>query len=397
MARKPDTAPQDTSLLVVEDEQDQLIALVEALQQHGYKVTGIDGGQKAIDILDSGEPGIDLMLLNYIMPGMDGYQTLEKLREMGIIDMLPIIMTGKQDETQALVRCIEIGADDYMRKPIDPILLQLRIQAALARYDIEATQRMHLHKVEEEKQLADDLLSVVIPIGVALSAEKDFDRLLELMLLETKRLCNADAGTLYLRTEDDLLNFMVVLNDTLGIQMGGTNSEGDIPFPPLRLYEEGTHAPNHRNVATHVALTGESFNIADAYSETDDFDFSGTIAFDQKSHYHSKSFLTVPIKNADSRTIGVLQLINARHKKTGEIVAFEPDLKQITESLAALAAVALESYVREQGLRKQIEDLKIEIDQVKRQQQVSEITQSGEFKSLKARAQAIRDAAKSED
>jgi GAF domain-containing protein len=238
---------------------------------------------------------------------------------------------------------------------------------------------------------------VVIPIGVALSAEKDFNRLLEMILLEAKRLCNADAGTLYLRTQDDLLKFVVMHNDTLDVHMGGTSPVMDIPFPPLRLFEEDTHTPNHKNVATHVALIGQTFNIADAYSEIDEFDFSGTMAFDQKSNYHSTSFLTVPLKNASGRVIGVLQLINAMHEDTGEVIAFETGLKQIIESLAALASVALEAYLREAALRKQIEALKIEIDEVKRQKEVSQVTQTERFKSLKARAKAIREAAKREE
>lgn len=397
MPRKPDAQPEDISVLLVEDEDSQRRQLQKMLRKQGFDVTSVNGGQKAIDLLEAGEPPFDLLILNYIMPGMDGYQTLQRLKELEIIDLLPIIMTGKQDEIEALVRCIEIGADDYVRKPIDPMQLRIRIQAALARYEIEETGRTRLRKVEKERQLATDLLNVVIPIGVALSAERDFNRLLEMILLEAKRLCNSDAGTLYLRTDDDQLKFVVIHNDTLEMRMGGTSKVLEIPFPPLRMYDEGTKAPNHKNVATHVALTGNSFNIADAYSETDELDFSGTMLFDQKSSYHSTSFLTVPLKNAKGRVIGILQLINAKDREMGEIIPFEPGLQQITESLAALASVALEAYLREANLRRQIEELRIEIDQVKRQQQVAEVTQTDHFKSIKARAKAIREAAEREE
>lgn len=391
MPRKPDARPEDISLLIVEDNPDQLAELTTALKERKYNVTGVDTGQAAIDLLLS-DQRFDLLILNYVMPGMDGYQVLEKLKELEIIDILPIIMSGSMSETEALVRCLQIGADDYIRKPIDITLLQIRIQAALVRYEIEETGRNLLHKIEKEKQLTDDLLSAVIPIGVALSAEKDFNRLLEKILLEARRLCNADAGTLYLRTDDDLLKFVVLYNDTLNVHMGGTSPQLELPFPPLRMYEDGTGAPNHRNVATHVALTGQTFNIADVYSEADEFDFSGTLAFDRSSSYHSKSFLTVPLVNIQNRVIGVLQMINAKDLTTGEVVAFEPGLKQITESLAALAAVALEAYLREASLRRQIEQLKIEIDEVKRQQAVQGVTQTAHFKSLKEQAQALREA-----
>src|SRR5512138_2755739 len=128
MPRKPDARPEDISLLIVEDDEGLRAEIIEALQQRRYGVTGVNSGQKAVDLLADGSHRFDLMILNYVMPGLDGYQTLEKLKEMGIVDILPIIMTGAQSETEALVRCIQIGADDYVRKPIDPTLLQIRIQ-----------------------------------------------------------------------------------------------------------------------------------------------------------------------------------------------------------------------------------------------------------------------------
>jgi DNA-binding response OmpR family regulator len=397
MPRRPDAHPEDISVLLVEDNDDERQQLVEALSAQGFTVAGVDDGRKAVDLLTQSTVPFDLLLLNYVTPGVGGYQTLERLKELGIIDLLPIIVTGRQDEVEALVRCIEIGADDYIRKPIDPTLLRLRIQAALARYQIEETGRTYLRQVQREKQLADDLLNVVIPIGVALSAEKDFSRLLEMILLEAKRLCNADGGTLYLRTSDDQLKFVVIHNDTLEMRMGGTNAMDEIPFPPLWMYEEGTRHPNHRNVATHVALTGETLNLADVYSELDEFDFSGTMAFDQASNYHSTSFLTTPLQHADGRVIGVLQLINAMDPESGEVIPFASTFQQLIESLAALAAVALVAYQREAGLREQIEALQIEIDEVKRQREVSEVAQTEHFRTLKEKARSIRQAAERED
>jgi GAF domain-containing protein len=150
-------------------------------------------------------------------------------------------------------------------------------------------------------------------------------------------------------------------------------------------------------VATHVALTGETLNLADVYSEADEFDFSGTMAFDQKSNYHSTSFLTTPLKSVDGQVIGVLQLINAKDPDNEEIITFASNLQQLIESLASLAAVALVAYQREAGLREQIEALKIEIDEVKRQQEVTEVTQTEYFKALKERAKSIREAAGREE
>jgi len=180
----------------------------------------------------------------------------------------------------------------------------------------------------------------LIETGISLSAERDHNLLMEKILLEAKGICNAEGGTLYLMVEEHQhLKFTTVHNDVLGIAMGGTTGQ-DITFPPLNLYDPETGDANHRNVATHVALTGDAVNIEDAYMAAD-FDFSGTRRFDQTTGYRSKSFLTVPLKDRDENVIGVLQLINARDWETSEVVPFSHITQPLVESLASQAAVAL--------------------------------------------------------
>jgi len=169
--------------------------------------------------------------------------------------------------------------------------------------------------------------------------------------------------------------------------MGGT-SDNAIDFPPIPLFNEAGE-PNHSNVAAHVALTGASINIADAY-EVEGFNFSGTRAFDKNTGYRSTSFLTVPLKNIHNHVVGVLQLINAIDPNTRRIIPFEPALEQIVSSLSSLATVALEAYIREQKLRRQIQQLRIEVDDVKRQQQVTEIIETDFFQDLQNKARRIR-------
>ena len=181
----------------------------------------------------------------------------------------------------------------------------------------------------------------LIDIGIALSSERDHARLMERILLEAKGLCNADGGTLYLKTDDERLRFEIMRTDSLGIVMGGTTGK-EIPFPPLNMYEPGTGAPNHKNIATHAALTGVLVNIPDAYT-AENFDFSGTKKFDEGTGYRSKSFLTVPLKNHDGDVIGVLQLLNARDANSDEVIPFPEAIEPLIESLASQAAVALDN------------------------------------------------------
>lgn len=173
-------------------------------------------------------------------------------------------------------------------------------------------------------------------IGVALSSERDINRLLETILTAAKRITNADGGTLY-RLIDGKLQFEIVLNDTLGIAMGGT-SGNPISFYPIPLLQaDGTE--NLSMVAAYAALRSETVNIADAYA-TEGFDFSGTRKFDQKTGYRSQSFLTIPMKNHEGEIIGVLQLLNAQnaHKQA---VPFTVEDQRLAESLASQAAIAL--------------------------------------------------------
>ncbi len=230
------------------------------------------------------------------------------------------------------------------------------------------------------------LMRYVIPVGVSLSAERDFNRLLETIVFEAQKLCNADAGTLYLLAEDQTLQFVIVRNTSLGITMGGT-SGNVISFPSLRLYDPATGMPNHNNVATHSALTGVRTNIPDAY-HAEGFDFSGTKAFDARTGYRSTSFLTIPLKGDDQKVIGVLQLINAIEAGSGEIVAFAPD--DVIESLVLLAYGALSAYIREQSLRNEIEKLRIEIDAASQAREVAEITESDYFQQLQQKVRLLR-------
>jgi len=174
-------------------------------------------------------------------------------------------------------------------------------------------------------------------IGASLSAERDIDRLLEAILTAAKTITRADGGTLYRVTEERTLRFEIVRTSSLRYYLGGTTGN-PVPFYPIQLYKDGK--PNQSMVAAYAALTGKTVNIADAYT-ADGFDFSGTRAFDTKTGYRSKSFLTVPMRNHDNETIGVLQLINAHEPSSGAIVPFSPSDQRLAESLASQAAIAL--------------------------------------------------------
>ena len=144
---------------------------------------------------------------------------------------------------------------------------------------------------------------------------------------------------------------------------------------------------------SYAALTHQRINIADAY-EAEGFDFSGTKAFDENTHYRSKSFLTIPLANKEGMVIGVLQLINAKDPETDVIIPFKDD--NVLEALILLATAALDGYIREAALRSEIAKLRIEIDQSRREKQVEEITDTQFFRDLKTRAREMRNRSQEE-
>ena len=183
----------------------------------------------------------------------------------------------------------------------------------------------------------EDRLHRLSEIGMALSTEKNTDRLFEMILEEAKAITRADGQTLYSMNKDGNLKFEIMRNDTMNINMGGTSGI-EIPYYPVKLWIDN-QTPNKQNVSAYVALAQKTVNIHDAYEE-EGFDFEGTKNFDEKSGYRSKSFLTVPLKNHENEIIGVMQLINARNDHD-EVISFNKEMQEQLESLASQGAVAL--------------------------------------------------------
>ncbi|MDF1486672.1 GAF domain-containing protein [Ramlibacter sp. H39-3-26] len=189
-----------------------------------------------------------------------------------------------------------------------------------------------------------DRLEQLHQIGIALSRERDTGRLLESILLAAMRITRADGGTLYRVTDDaQALRFEIMHTDSLGLALGGAQA-GPVPFAPLPLYRSDG-APNDSLVAAYAVIHDRTINIADAYQH-EAFDFSGTRAFDARTGYRSRSFLTVPMKNHEGTCIGVLQLINAQPPGAAEkggaaAVEFSTSDQRLAESLASQAAIAI--------------------------------------------------------
>ncbi len=224
-------------------------------------------------------------------------------------------------------------------------------QAGLARSEGPAPRLADLQHSLETHVLSK--LEYLNAIGIALSQERDINRLLETILVAAKNLTRADGGTLY-RLVDDKLHFEIMRNDSLAISMGGTSGQ-PVPFYPIPLHDKDGR-PNLTMIAAYVAINDRTVNIADAYTE-EGFDFSGTRNFDKRTGYRSTSFLTVPMKNHEGEIIGVLQLLNAIDSATGNVTVFSDEDRRLAESLASQAAIALTNRLLIQQLEVLFESL----------------------------------------
>ena len=179
-------------------------------------------------------------------------------------------------------------------------------------------------------------LTNILKIGVALSAEKDLDRLLGQVLHTVMQLTRCDAGTLYLK-EGDLLHFELMRTDSMNFSAG---EEGkSIDLPPVRM--------ERSNVCALSLLEDRTICVEDVYQSTE-ADFTGPKHYDALTGYHTRSMLVVPMKNRRGEQIGVLQLINALDE-AGNVISFSEDHILAVESVASQAATAIQNarYIHE--------------------------------------------------
>jgi HD-GYP domain-containing protein (c-di-GMP phosphodiesterase class II) len=205
--------------------------------------------------------------------------------------------------------------------------------------------RLHLERQLEEKErllkAKETENSELLQVGIALSAERDNDKLLSDILRQLRQITRADAGTLYLVDRDEAgsarqLRFKIAQNDS-----------------NPRDYTEFVMPISKKTISGYVASTGLVLNIEDAYQIPSDREYGFNVAMDKSTGYRSKSMLTVPMKDHKGEISGVIQLINRKTDFSAKIVApadvesmvvpFSADLEQVVLSLASQAAVSLEN------------------------------------------------------
>ena len=152
----------NSAILIVDDNEDNRYTLTRRLKREGYEnLTTAEDGRQALDLL--GTQRYDLVLLDVMMPGMNGYEVLERMRADRVLRHIPVIMISALDEIESVIRCIELGAEDYLSKPFNPTLLRARVGASLEKKRLRDEIVDALNQIEGELRAARQIQLSMVP------------------------------------------------------------------------------------------------------------------------------------------------------------------------------------------------------------------------------------------
>ncbi len=152
-------------LLVVDDDMINRTLLSASLENEGYAVAEAEDGQQALEMLR--EESFDVVLLDLIMPNMDGFAVLERMKADSRLQHIPVVVVSASDEMADVVRCIEMGATDHLPKPFDPALLCARVNASLAAKRLHDQEQAYLKMIQAERKRSERLLLNILPKPIA--------------------------------------------------------------------------------------------------------------------------------------------------------------------------------------------------------------------------------------
>jgi class 3 adenylate cyclase len=157
--------PADYAILVVDDNEDNRLILAGRFTRQGYRVTLAENGVAALAAMRAAP--FDLVLLDIMMPEMNGYEVLRQVKADPQLSRVPIIVTSAVDSIASIVQCIELGAEDYLFKPINVILLNARVNACLEKKRLRDQEQGYLRLVQTERERAEHLLLNILPRPIA--------------------------------------------------------------------------------------------------------------------------------------------------------------------------------------------------------------------------------------
>jgi adenylate cyclase len=156
-------------ILIVDDEPFNLDVLEQELELLGHASVRAENGEQALEKLKV--ESFDLVLLDVMMPRIDGYDVLERMQSQEAWRHIPVIVISALTDLRSVVRCIACGADDYLPKPFEPVLLKARIGACLERKRLHDREAAHLAEIDRQRRRAEELLDAILPASAVIELE----------------------------------------------------------------------------------------------------------------------------------------------------------------------------------------------------------------------------------
>jgi class 3 adenylate cyclase len=151
--------------LVVDDMESNRELLARRLSRLGYAIQVVENGQRALELVEG--KGVDVILLDIFMPGLDGFAVLQRLKSNTATHHIPVIMLSSDDQLDTAVRCIQLGADDFLPQPFNPTLLMARIESSLSKKLLRDQENAFLKRLQAEQETSERLLLNILPKPIA--------------------------------------------------------------------------------------------------------------------------------------------------------------------------------------------------------------------------------------
>lgn len=323
------------TVLVVDDTPENIDVLVGVLKE-SYKVKAAINGEMALKIARAAPP--DIILLDIMMPGIDGYEVCRQLKADDQTRAIPIIFVTAKIGTEDQIKGLELGAVDYITKPISPPIVMARVKTHLALYDQQRELDRQVREKTRSLVIAQDKLEMLIQEGLALSNEKKLDKLVNLIFQTAKKLAHADGGVMYLMEGEELGVELLSLGSE-SLVLGGLSEN---PAPRVMVNPGITTFLSQDSVLRSACEAFNSRSIVEMGEG--EFNLFPTGLPEEPSGYPIRSLIAVPIITQRDEILGVIQLFNPGQTQNGSEQAYPEETPgRFIESLASQAAVTLDN------------------------------------------------------
>jgi len=325
-------------ILIVDDDNAnrQLISII--LKLDGYELETASDGREAL--LKLKDQTYDLMLLDLMMPVLDGYQVLKMLRSDEQYKDLPVIIITAVSKRESVAHCIQLGANDYLLKPFDQHDVRNRVRKNIEQLRERALTRIVGPKPEAGNIWLELLTQRLLPSFIPMIFEPKQAELEESVLYTALTRFQAEAGIFFRMEPSGALMLVAMRNLPQSLAYGGTTGE----MCPIRSIQAtaqpGSEITREDQAVLAAVTTGMpvALDIASMRKQNHLF----TMRFFQESHNFSPTYLlAAPIKDPSEKVLGILELINAHEPVNNQLIPFDANLQHVVVACCQVVAAAI--------------------------------------------------------